>query len=117
MRLIVARSQRMISEKVCDSPITYFIEGPEVHLQVALELGSRVPCVSHRITISDAEHVLYELRFHSQEPEGLLESIIDALVNEVVKPDQLYEFAFLFGGTCLSLLDPLLPTPPKSILN
>lgn len=117
MRLAVVRSQRMISEKVCDSPVTYFIEGPDVHLQVALELGSRVPCVSHRITVSDEQHVLYELRFHSQEPEGLLESIIDALVNEVVRADQLYEFAFLFGGTCLAVPDPLLPTPPKSILN
>lgn len=109
--------QHLVSGKVCDSPATYFIDGPGVHLLVALELGSRVPSVAHRITISDAQHVLYELRFHSQDPESISESIIEALVNEVVKHDKLHEFVFLFGGSCLSLPEPLLPTPPKSLLN
>jgi len=104
-------------EKVCDEPIAYFIDGPDTHLEVVLELGTRVPATQHRLTISDETNVLYEVRFFSQDPESLLQTITEAIVNEAVKPTQLHEFVFQFGGSCLTLPEPLVPTPPKSSLN
>ncbi len=117
MLISLGQFPRMECEKVSDEPITYFIDGPGMHLEVVLELGTRVPATQHRISISDGTHVLYEVRFFSQDPESLLQTITEAIVNEAVKPTQLHEFVFQFGGSCLTLPEALVPTPPKSSLN
>lgn len=118
MLIIPGGRPRLECEKVSDEPITYFIDGiGGTHLEISLELGSRLPSVAHRISISDGVHVQYDLRFFSEEPESLLQTILDALVNEVVPSTRLHEFVFMFGGTSLTLPNPATPTPPKSILN
>lgn len=115
--LIAVRGSQMECEKVCDEPLTYFIDDARTHLEVALEVGTRVPATQHRISISDGTHVLYELRFFSQDPESLLMTIMEAIVNEAVPATRLHEFVFQFGGTCLSMPEAVVPTPPKSSLN
>lgn len=111
------RSPILTSELLCEDPLVYAISGGDLYLEVLLECGTEVPYVPHRLNISDGEGTLFETRFYSKSPEGLLQLVLTSIVNGTVGADRLVDFAYWFGGTCAGHSNLAHPSLPKKLSN
>lgn len=111
------RSSILTSELLCEEPLVYAISGDNVYLEVLLELGVESPYTQHRLSISDGSSTLFETRFYSKSPEGLLQLVLSSIVNGNVRVENLVDFAYWFGGTCADRPNLTHPTLPKKLSN